>query len=198
MVRMLVRVHSSRSGGGGSPNVLQAALGPAPRPAPPQAPLRGASPYSVRLLCTLTRACMCCFLPCVHHRSALSERGVSAAACDEVAQAYGACVAQLRELHGGPGAYTRDGLLAACLFVCVVLMYCGAWYSRACVMVVVRVCIACVWCWGVDVCALTSGLPLPRLVDVEWRLDYVARSSSADLAHQPQYLVKLTTACSGE
>jgi hypothetical protein len=39
---------------------------------------------------------------------------------------------------------------------------------------------------------------LPRLVDVEWRLDYVARSSKPEQANHPVYLVKLTTAAAGD
>lgn len=95
---------------------------------------------------------------------------------EEVARAYGECVGQLRELHGGPGV---------CVSVCV-----SECVSECCLGARPHPCLfsqRTTW----------SGLPLPKLVDVEWRLDFVARSSSADLAHQPQYLVKLTTACSG-
>ena len=61
-------------------------------------------------------------------------------------------------------------------------------------VVVAHVTARCLSC----VTSRCTGLLLPKLVDVEWKLDYIARSSSAELTHQPQYLVRLTTAASGE
>lgn len=40
----------------------------------------------------------------------------------------------------------------------------------------------------------TAGVALPRLVDLEWRLDYVVRSSDPDMPPVPVYFVKLHVA----
>lgn len=42
-----------------------------------------------------------------------------------------------------------------------------------------------------------TGLPVPHLVDVDWRLDYVVKSSVAGAVNQPLYIVKLTTTNTG-
>lgn len=45
--------------------------------------------------------------------------------------------------------------------------------------------------------ALCAGLLVPQLVDVDWRLDYVVKSSKEGSVNQPMYIVKVTTTCTG-
>lgn len=43
----------------------------------------------------------------------------------------------------------------------------------------------------------SAGTPIPSLVDVDWRLDYVVKSSKSGPVNQALYVVKLTTAAPG-
>jgi hypothetical protein len=42
-----------------------------------------------------------------------------------------------------------------------------------------------------------TGVLLPRLLDVDWKLEYVVKSSAVGAVNQPTYTVKLTTASQG-